>query len=151
MKRESGIYKITLTDQSTIYIGGSQDLYIREKSHLSLLLSDCHTSKKLQSAFNKQERVSYFLFEVLELCPIDILREREQHYIDTFSRTHKLYNVRLSVIPSGEKGKRETQKVDTNLLNKVRQIIAITKQTVGGFIDLAIEEKIKKQKQKQSS
>lgn len=95
--------------------------------------------------------VSYFLFEVLELCPIDILREREQHYIDTFSRTHKLYNVRLSVIPSGEKGKRETQKVDTNLLNKVRQIIAITKQTVGGFIDLAIEEKIKKQKQKQSS
>lgn len=49
---------------------------------------------------------------------------------------------------------KENVKVSTETLNKVREVVKKTRQTVGGFYDLAVEEKLStmpKQKKSKSS
>lgn len=78
----SGVYKITCTGNSKIYIGSTKNFYTRFKNHLEMLKAGRHHSSYLQNCYNKYGKES-LQFHILEWC--DNLFEREQHWIDTLN------------------------------------------------------------------
>jgi len=73
-----GIYKITCKISGKFYIGQSKDIVWRWNIHKKKLRLNKHT-KKMQACYNKHQA---FIYEVLEVCTIEELDEREQYYID---------------------------------------------------------------------
>ena len=75
-----GIYKIE-TPNGSKYIGSSTNIYLRWAEHRSHLKRQTHHSARLQMAYIKHG--DDLLYEILELCSINNLNDREQYYIDT--------------------------------------------------------------------
>lgn len=80
----SGIYKIENIINNKVYIGSSKNTKARWQKHKALLRHNKHHNNHLQSAWNKYGENS-FIFSIVELCPIDSLLNREQHFIDTLN------------------------------------------------------------------
>jgi group I intron endonuclease len=85
---QSGIYKLIIKNH--FYIGSSKNLYYRLKEHLSKLRSNNHKNPHLQNCFNKYGE-NELLCEIVEICSVNILIEKEKYYID-------LLNPNLNVI-----------------------------------------------------
>ena len=71
--KHSGIYKITHTPSSTIYIGKSVDIFNRWQSHLTDLFYNRHGNPTLQKLFDDGRQLgvhSYddFTFSIIKLC-----------------------------------------------------------------------------------
>jgi hypothetical protein len=77
----SGIYKIENTINSKVYVGSSNNIKVRWRKHKALLRHNKHPNQHLQNAWNKYGE-DVFIFSVVELCPINSLLNKEQHYID---------------------------------------------------------------------
>lgn len=77
----SGIYKITCTITSKLYIGSALNLRRRKEEHFGLLHKNKHGNSHLQRAWNKYGEAA-FIFEVIELVLPPFLLEREQHWLD---------------------------------------------------------------------
>ena len=80
---QSGVYTIRNVFDGKRYIGSARRLHVRRAQHFSDLRCDRHSSTHLQRAYDKYG-VDGFLFEVVELCPVDLLIEREQYWIDYY-------------------------------------------------------------------
>lgn len=76
----AGVYQIRNTQDGKIYVGSSQNLRRRLRVHRRLLERSKHFAKHLQAAWNLMGAGS-FLFEVVELCEIAMLLEKEQRHI----------------------------------------------------------------------
>lgn len=74
-----GIYRIR-HKSGAAYIGGSHDLTNRYTWHRYMLRRGKHTSKDLQALWNGT--LDDFVFEIVELCSKDRLREREQFWAE---------------------------------------------------------------------
>ncbi|SRR6266568_93541 len=76
----SGIYRITCTTTSKIYIGSAMNLRTRRNKHFEDLRGNVHHSITLQRAWNKYG-ADAFTFEILEFVLIpELLTAREQYY-----------------------------------------------------------------------
>ncbi len=81
-KNISGIYAIINTVNSKRYIGSSKSAHYRwSQAHLPQLRNGNHCNRHLQNAWNKYGETS-FRFEVIEECDIEILLQREGHWIE---------------------------------------------------------------------
>ena len=76
----SGIYKITNNTNGKVYVGQSKNVFQRESEHFVALRHGNHPNEAMQKDWNKSNRG--FRFDVLELCPIAKLNEREKYWID---------------------------------------------------------------------
>lgn len=76
-----GIYKIINELNEDCYIGSSIKVKNRWSRHKKDLKKGNHHSIILQRAVNKYG-LENFKFLLLETCPIEILIEREQYYLD---------------------------------------------------------------------
>lgn len=90
-KLPSGIYKITNLKNGKVYIGQSENIFIRRKQHFSALDYGHHDNKQMQSDYSKQ-RGRGFHWEVVEYCSIDKLNEREKYWIDFYHAVESGYN-----------------------------------------------------------
>jgi len=90
----SGIYVILNTKTKKVYIGKSNDIYARWKSHKSKLSNCIHYNKHLQSSWNKYGAKA-FKFFVLEYCSIEVLNERERHHIGIYQSRGIAYNISI--------------------------------------------------------
>ncbi len=81
---ESGIYRIFNNINSNCYIGSSSNIKTRIRTHKYKLRNNKHYNKHLQSSWNKYLEAN-FIFEILENCERDVLRKREQYYIDLYN------------------------------------------------------------------
>lgn len=79
---ESGVYLVTCATNGARYVGSSKRILVRWADHKRALRRDKHTCRYLQHCWNKHGEAS-FQWEVLEKCGTDVMRVREQHYIDT--------------------------------------------------------------------
>lgn len=96
-----GIYKIINKTNGKVYIGSSKQISTRKASHFRMLKNDQHHSYKLQSDYNKH-RLPSFEFEVIELCEVENLLVREQHWMDFYQSYNLGYNCSVfSNRPSG--------------------------------------------------
>lgn len=80
-KGVTGIYKISNSINSNIYIGSATSLYGRYWQHKSLLSRNKHYNKKLQNFVNKYG-IGKINFSVLEFCNVENLIIREQEYLN---------------------------------------------------------------------
>jgi group I intron endonuclease len=80
----SGIYKITNTVNGKYYLGSSDNIKNRWKSHLYSLRHNKHHSIHLQRAWNKYGEKN-FIFELVEEVDKNVLLEREQYHLDTLT------------------------------------------------------------------
>lgn len=78
---KSGIYKITCTPNSKIYIGSSKNIKARILRHFSMLRGDRHPNINLQASFNKYG-ADKFICEHIIYCSEDNLLLYEQIAID---------------------------------------------------------------------
>lgn len=101
-----GVYRITNTVNGMIYIGSSIDVVNRWWQHRKELRSGKHHNDKLKKAFKKYGEDA-FVFEVMETCGVDILREREQAWICATRCTarHVGYNL-TDCVESPNRGKK---------------------------------------------
>lgn len=83
-----GIYKITCTVNSKIYIGSSVNILKRWQNHKSDLNKGKHHSPHLQRAWDKYGE-SAFQIDVVELVNVDFLEQKEQEWIDA-TQCHKI-------------------------------------------------------------
>ena len=86
-----GIYMIVNTLTNKSYIGKSINVESRWKSHISNLKNNKHINRDLQLDWNKFGE-SNFSFKLLEICPENILCNRERHWIDIFNSKLFGYN-----------------------------------------------------------
>ena len=91
MDKISGIYKIENLINHKVYVGQSQNIFNRWKSHLNDLNHDKHYNPHLQRAWNKYSE-NNFKFEIIECCDIDSLDEREIYWIAYFDSFKNGYN-----------------------------------------------------------
>lgn len=102
----SGVYKITNTVNGKCYVGQSQDIARRRRTHLNEMRNGIHTNQMLQSSFRKYGEAA-FIFEVLKLVPdISNLDYWEQYYMDTLKPA---YNMSLTAGLASFRGKNHTQ------------------------------------------
>ena len=73
-----GVYKITNKLNNKIYIGSSVNCKGRWSVH------KCKASDQYISRAMKKYGVENFIFEIIETCEIEQLREREQYWLDHF-------------------------------------------------------------------
>lgn len=92
MAKVSGIYVIQNTKNGKVYIGQAQDFQYRWKKHRYELTKGTHKNQHLQAAWNKYGEKT-FKFYVLEYCAVEMLTEREQHFIDIYKPKGMCYNI----------------------------------------------------------
>jgi group I intron endonuclease len=77
----SGIYKIEHRDSSRCYIGSSNNIEVRWQKHIQALKRGTHHSKYMQRVWDKYGSEA-FVFSVLLICSVDMLKEYEQVCLD---------------------------------------------------------------------
>lgn len=106
----SGIYRIDL-GSGWFYIGSTANLKTRKAAHLWELRKQCHRSPKVQSIWNKYGE---FEFNVLELCSVDELLQKEQRLLDSHFTNPKNANL-MPVAGSPMKGRKHTPEAILNM------------------------------------
>lgn len=81
MTIRSGVYSILCTANGKRYIGSSKGVKGRWTNHKSELRCGYHANEGLQHAWNLYGETA-FVCDVLEYCPLQKLREREQFWLD---------------------------------------------------------------------
>jgi group I intron endonuclease len=120
LRRVSGIYLIEHVASKKVYVGSTNNLYLRRRGHFSTLRRKCHKNEYLQNAYNKYGQRS-FRFTVIEECAIDVLIEREQFWIDRLRATNKKYGYNISPQAGGHAQSPETRaKIAKASTGKVR-------------------------------
>ena len=102
----SGIYKIKNIYNGKFYVGSSYDINKRWNCHKSFLSKNKHPNPKLQASYNKHGK-DLFEYNILELCDVDKLLKREQHYIDTLKPFYNILPIAGS--PLGKKASNITK------------------------------------------
>lgn len=93
---KSGIYEIKCTVSNKSYVGSSNWINRRWRSHRYSLSKGAAHTKALQSAWNKYGEEA-FTFMVLEYCSVEQLEEREVYWMKTKDSVTKGYNCSYEV------------------------------------------------------
>jgi len=95
-QKKSGIYEIVLVETEERYIGRAQDIDTRWYQHRYLLSINNHDTPKLQAVWNEYGEAA-FEFNIVELCAIENLIQREQFHLDFYRDCpDRLFNAHLS-------------------------------------------------------
>ena len=89
-----GIYKITDTKNGKVYIGQSKNIGNRRHQHLSSLAAHLHENRKMQSDYN--DDAAFFRFDVIEVCKIVELNDREQYWIAYYRSNEAAYGYNMN-------------------------------------------------------
>lgn len=116
MAREKicGIYCIKNLVNGKKYIGQSNNIYKRWKSHVRELDNNCHHNQYLQNAWIKYGKEN-FIFNILEECTENKLNEKEIFYIDKLHSYNSGYN--LTIGGEGRRGYHLTDKQKAKIKN----------------------------------
>ena len=93
LKNKSGIYQIRNLVNGKLYIGSTENLFLRKSRHFYTLKKSIHRNNKLQNSYNKYGEQN-FIFEVIEFTENkNKLLEIEQYWINILNVIEKGYNI----------------------------------------------------------
>lgn len=101
LQSQPGIYKITNVVDNKIYIGCASNVRTRKNGHLHDLKNNYHKNSYLQNAWNKHGEVN-FKFEVVELCDIKLLHEKEHFWVSYYNALDR--NIGYNLKPTDPNG-----------------------------------------------
>ena len=93
-----GIYLITNLSNGKKYIGKSIDILTRWEQHIDA----ARLKKKDYEFYQDMTEVQNFSFQILELCTLEELQEKEQHFIKYFNSLEQGYNQVMAIDLSKE-------------------------------------------------
>jgi group I intron endonuclease len=105
----SGIYKITQISTGRVYVGSSVDISKRLKTHSNALKKGIHHNSRIQAAYNETGEGS-FIYEVLEVCKIKEMIERENFWIRELNAVEEGFNIAPESYNTGGVFSKERQK-----------------------------------------
>lgn len=79
--KTSGVYVIVSINTNKRYVGSTKNLYSRKIAHLTTFRKNKH-SQYFQAHYDRYGAED-LTFEILEFCSKEILKEREQYWMDT--------------------------------------------------------------------
>ena len=114
-----GVYRIVNDVNCKIYIGSSIHVFKRLHEHKSTLKNNCHHNTHLQRSWDKYGEES-FSFEILEILDdnIDLLREREQYWIDYYKSYDSNVGYNISHSAMGNSGHEVSEETKEKIRNK---------------------------------
>lgn len=86
VRKTIGVYMVYHARSNSAYVGGSIYIENRFSYHKAILPQGTHYCKNLQELWSRTESWEWE-FKTVEVCPEDILRIREQHWMDSFTGT----------------------------------------------------------------
>lgn len=97
---DTGIYKLVCLPTGKVYVGQSQSLRLRKKSHFAGLRKGKATNRYLENAFRKYPSEDQWHFEILETCTPDLFALREDYWIRFYKSNNRRYgfNIREAAI-----------------------------------------------------
>lgn len=115
---KSGIYIISNSVNSKIYIGSTVNFYARYKNHTSDLVKNKHENPKLQNFVNKYN-INNLSFKILKLCNAEKLYRIEQVYLDFYQSYENGFNIAKDTFKTrfGIKSSQDTK----NKISKVQK------------------------------
>lgn len=136
------IYKIENKINHKLYIGQTvKSLAQRKADHYYLLRHNKHHSYKLQKEWNFYGEENFFI-EILEECPVELLNEKEEHYIQFYNSFEEGYNCNLGghfrVDVSGKNNPMYGKKgvLSPRFIDFILQVKPETLEVVACFTDL---------------
>lgn len=100
---KSGVYVLTNAVNGKAYVGSATCLRGRLMAHRRYLRIGKHDNSYLQRAWTKYGEAA-FRYDVLEVCDVGELIEREQHWIDSLKAAHRNYGYNLAPQAGGTRG-----------------------------------------------
>ncbi len=94
---KAGVYCIENIYNGKLYIGSAFDAHARILAHFRLLRRNKSHNKHLQASYNKHGKDA-FIGYIIELCEKDIVKEKEQFWIDNTTCLTNGYNKSGKVI-----------------------------------------------------
>lgn len=88
-QQNCGIYKIENLINGKVYIGQSKNILRRWQEHKNKYKT---LNTKLYLAM-REDGIENFDFSIIEICPLELLNEKEQYYIDYFNSANDGYNM----------------------------------------------------------
>ena len=88
----SGIYRIKNIITNDCYVGSSVNIERRWKQHHRRLKKNTHDNQYMQNAYNKYG-TDAFKYEILEICPAELILEREQERLNSKSYAYNICTV----------------------------------------------------------
>lgn len=107
-QKVSGIYIIQNVFSDKCYVGATNDVAARWRTHYRELAGNWHGNKLLQADFSNDPEL--FVFRLLEICHVSQLRERENYH----GRAHESqsaewgYNRKIHRYPNRQPSRSET-------------------------------------------
>jgi len=125
-----GVYKIVCLINNKLYIGSSYNIKNRISIHKYKLRANKHENIHLQRAWNKYGEDN-FKFEEMEECSIEVLRTREQYWIDSL----KVCDINIGYNICNIVGK-PGAKIDVDTVIKIKyNILSRTALNIRNLID----------------
>lgn len=116
-KDMTGIYCIRHGDK--FYVGQSTVIKRRFSNHRIELTKGVHCNQKLQRSANKYG-ISSLEFEIIEICDVNLLTEREQYWVTTLDSIKHGYNICDPIEPSRNRVVSDAMKKRLSDLAKTR-------------------------------
>lgn len=132
MDRDIGIYKIYCKENNMVYIGQSNQINQRWKSHRNDLINNKHHNNLLQEDFNKFGELA-FDFEIIHLAEVETLNMLEGFYMELYK--DRSYNIKNA---NGTKNiiDKELSAEEFVLLKKFKSEININLDSIRNYIML---------------
>lgn len=126
-----GVYVIECLSTGKKYIGSSKKIQDRFTSHKRVLTRGKHHNPYFQNAWNKYGEED-FDFRILEKCELDVLREKEAHWIKHYNTTNPDLGYNLTsdtvctILGSKRKSTQGFQPIPIDLVDPNGDIVHIT-------------------------
>jgi group I intron endonuclease len=120
---DSGVYRILSNIDGKGYIGiTGRSFYERQWEHRYELKRQTHCNPYLQAAWNKNGEEN-FIFEILEVCPKELLKERELYWVEFYHTLERDfgYNIEIPTDPP-QHSKVTREKIGLSKIGKRRSL-----------------------------
>ena len=141
---KSGIYKIENIINGKCYIGQSENLPIRIKTHINNIKKIKENNKELNIDAEKYG-VDNFKSEVIEYWDISKLDEKEKKYIKLYNSIETGYNTRIGGY-EGRKYKKDNNRIRRSInieeesWKKLQELAKKENRSASNFIEYLIEK-----------
>jgi len=126
-----GVYIIENILSQKVYVGSSQDIFLRFKQHESRLRRNVHQNTRLQHAWNKYGKQN-FKFKILLECLPEHLLVQEQFFMDALKPWYNICPVAYS--SRGRKDSDETKKKKSEAVLRIPVKAVVQLDISGNFL-----------------